>query len=178
MAEPFVGQISLFAGNYAPQGYAFCNGALLNINNYQPLYSLIGTAYGGDGVNTFGLPDMQGRIPVGPGIATGGGQINWQVGQKAGAEQVALSEAQIPSHNHPLQATSEQATVTNPLGNLMAADAGGAADFSFSTGGTAVKPFLPQAVSNTGAGQAHDNVAPFMVLNYIIALTGVYPSRP
>lgn len=177
MADPFVGQISMFAGNYPPKGYAFCNGGLLNINDYQMLYSLLGTAYGGDGVTTFGLPDMRGRVPVGQGTSAGG-QINWTVGMRTGTEQVTLLETQMPPHNHPMQATSELATLNNPEGNLMAADAGGTGDYSFTTDGTAIKPFLPQAVSSTGGDLPHDNVAPFLALNYIIALTGTYPPRP
>jgi microcystin-dependent protein len=176
MSQPYIGQIAIFAGDYAPRGYAFCNGQALPISGNEPLFALIGTTYGGDGVSTFKLPDMQGRVPVGVGVASGGA-LNWTVGLSTGTETVTLTEAQLPTHNHPIQATSEMANSTAPLNNTLAADAGGAEDFSYSTGGTAIKPFLPSSVSPAGGNQAHSNIAPFLVLNYIIATTGVYPTQ-
>lgn len=176
MSAPYVGQISIFAGQFAPVNWAFCDGQSMSITDYQMLYALIGTTYGGNGVTTFNLPDLRGRVPVGIGMATGG-TTNWVAGMSGGSETVALTPAQMPSHNHPLQATSQPATLSTPGGNTLAADAGGTGDFSFTTDTTAITPFLSTAVSSVGANQPHENVAPFMALNYIIALQGIFPSR-
>ncbi len=177
MSNQFIGQISLFAGNYAPQGWAFCNGQSMSIADNQALYALIGVAYGGNGVTTFNLPDLRGRVPVGAGVSTPGGAINWNVGTSQGSENVTLSEAQMPAHNHPMQAASQQADATAPAGNTLAADAGGTGDFSYTADTSAVKPLLAASVLAVGGSQSHANVAPFMALNYIIATTGLFPSR-
>lgn len=176
MSAPYIGQISIFAGQFAPANWAFCNGQAMAISDNQMLYALIGTTYGGDGMTTFKLPDLRGRVPVGIGTATGG-TTNWVAGMSGGSETVALTQAQIPSHNHPLQATSQPATLSTVGGNTLAADVGGTDDFSFTTDTTAIRPFLATAVSSEGANLPHDNVAPFMALNYIIALQGIFPSR-
>jgi microcystin-dependent protein len=183
MAQPYVGQITIFAGQYAPAGYVFCNGQSLSINEYQMLYSLIGTTYGGDGRTTFNVPDLRGRVPVGMGIATGGGTINWAVGASIGTETVTLTTAQMPAHSHTLKAVNQPANSTAPLNNLLAADVGGIDDFSYATptSTSAIKPFLQSAVSSVGGWQGgtlpHDNVAPYMALNYIIATQGLYPEK-
>ncbi|MDD2800286.1 MAG: tail fiber protein [Methylobacter sp.] len=182
MSQPYVGQITIFAGQYAPVGYVFCNGQALNISEYEALFALIGTTYGGDGSTTFKVPDMRGRVPVGAGIASGGGTVNWAVGLSTGTETVALTEAQMPAHNHPIQATSQQANSTAPQNNTLAADASGTDDFSYTTDTTAVKPFLSSSVSAAGGGTlgavaTHTNVAPFLALNYIIATTGIFPTQ-
>ncbi|MDD5058038.1 MAG: tail fiber protein [Sideroxydans sp.] len=176
MSAPYIGQISIFAGNYPPVNWAFCNGQAMSVSEYQMLFALIGTTYGGNGVTTFMLPDLRGRVPVGIGTATGG-TINWVAGMSRGNETVTLTEAQIPPHNHPLQATSQPATLSTPGGNTLAADAGGAGDFSFTDDTSAITPFLSTAVSAEGGSLPHNNVAPFMALNYIIALQGIFPSR-
>jgi microcystin-dependent protein len=177
MSEPYVGQITIFAGQYAPVGYVFCNGQSLSINEYQMLYALIGTTYGGDGVSTFNVPDLRGRVPVGMGIATGGGAINWAVGTSRGTETVTLTTAQMPAHSHTLQAVNQPANSTAPINNLLAADVGGSDDFSYATSTTAIKPLLLSAVSTMGGDVPHDNLAPYMALNYIIATAGIFPSR-
>jgi len=170
MSEPFVGEIRMFAGNFAPRGWAFCDGQLLAVSQNDALFSLLGTIYGGDGRTTFGLPDLRGRIPIhaghGPGLSPR------RLGSKSGAEKVTLTVNQLPSHSHPLQGTSATATSTDPVGN---APAGGSADY-LSPRLTPVA-MAAQAVTATGGSRSHTNLMPFLCVHFIISLVGIYPSR-
>ncbi len=173
MSEPFIGEVRIFAGNFAPRGWAFCNGQLLPIAQNTALFSLLGTTYGGDGRTTMGLPNLQGRAAMHPG--RGPGLTDRRLGQSGGAETVTLTEAQIPAHNHRAQTFGGQGT-TNTPGNTVVVAQGqgrGAAIFSDSTANTGALRIL----DNTGGGQAHNNMQPYLVLNFIIALVGLYPSR-
>jgi len=174
MSEPFLAEIRIFAGNFAPRGWAFCNGQLLPIAQNTGLFSLIGTTYGGDGRTTTALPNLQGRAPMHPG--RGPGLTARRLGEKVGVETVTLSEAQIPSHSH----TARVATVapgTNPPNNTSAITRGaGGTPYQTDTTNNLVD-MASETLSTTGGGQAHTNLQPFLVLNYIIALVGLYPSR-
>jgi microcystin-dependent protein len=171
MTEPFIGEIKLFAGNFAIYGYAFCNGQLLPISQYDALYNLIGTTYGGDGLNTFGLPNLQGCVPVHMGTAPTG--TTYVLGQQAGAATVTLSTNQLPAHNHQLVASLTQGTTSSPSGTALAAGAGIA---MYSEGGTPDEPMATQSTGPAGGSLPHDNMQPYLTLNFIIALQGVYPS--
>jgi microcystin-dependent protein len=172
MSEPFVGEIRMFGGNFAPRGFAFCNGQLLAVASNDALFSLLGTIYGGDGRTTFGLPDLRGRIPIhagaGPGLTPHG------MGDTGGTETNSLSQEQLPDHTHTLVGTTNFASDNSPAGNLPAVTAG--ADI-YSTDGTTVTPMDSQMVGATGSSGAVGNLMPFTCVNFIIALSGVYPSR-
>ncbi|MEM8696425.1 MAG: tail fiber protein [Pseudomonadota bacterium] len=175
MSEPFIAEIRIFAGSFAPRSWAFCDGQLLPISQNTALFSLIGTTYGGDGRTTTALPNMQGRVPMHAG--RGPGLTSRRIGQRGGAEQVTLSEAQMPQHQHTQLAVPRgQLTVGNsldPAGNLLAspqtgnqyADANNLVDMA------------SNSLTNAGGSQPHNNLQPFLVMNFIIALQGLYPSR-
>src|SRR5260370_25259864 len=150
MSSPFIGEIRMFGGNFAPVGWAFCDGALMAIDQNDALFNLIGTTYGGDGQTTFALPDLQSRVPVhvGPG---------YSLGQRAGVEQVTLTASQIPAHTHPGQANSGAATAANPAGNLWAS--GTTTPFS---GQPAASQVQPAPIQTTGGSQPHDHMLPFL----------------
>lgn len=168
MSDPFVGEIRMFAGNFAPRGWSLCDGQLIAINQNTALFSLLGTIYGGDGRTTFGLPDMRGRVPVHQG--SGPGLSPQRLGSRFGAEQVALTTAQLPAHNHPVAASPAAASSPSPQSNVPAV----AEENIYASG-------PPQAMANAiaaaGGSQAHANLAPTTCVNYIIALFGSYPSR-
>lgn len=166
MSGPFVGEIRMFAGNFAPAGWAFCNGALIAIDQNPTLFQLIGTTYGGDGQNNFALPDLQSRVPihVGPGFA---------LGQSGGTETVTLTVSQIPAHSHVPQCNSGNGNATSPLGTVWAQPTTG-------TIYSDVAPSLamdPAAIGASGGSQPHDNMIPFLVVNFILSLFGVFPSQ-
>lgn len=169
MSEPFVAEIRIFAGNFAPRGWAFCNGQLLPVSQNTALFSLVGTTYGGDGRSTFGLPNLQGRAPMHPG--RGPGLTDRRLGERGGAETVTLTEAQIPQHNHPLAGVAEFANQRTIDNNYFAVGS------DMYTGASNLNSMAPQTVPNTGGSQPHNNMQPFLTLNYIIALVGLYPSR-
>ncbi|MEM9022910.1 MAG: tail fiber protein [Bacteroidota bacterium] len=182
--EPLIAQIMLFGGNFAPRGWAFCDGQLLSINSHSALFSLLGTTYGGDGRTTFGLPDLRGRIPVGP--RHGPGLSNYVLGERGGQETHTLTLAELASHNHLVTGgsatmhTSAAAASPSPDGNYLAPDA--AAPPYGTTRGTGV--MASDAISvdsitigNNGGSRPHNNLQPFLALNYIIALVGIFPSR-
>ena len=171
MSDPFVGEIRMFAGNFAPRSYAFCDGQLLAITQNEALFSLFGTTYGGDGRTTFGLPDLRGRIPVHMG--SGAGLSSRPIGQKAGAEQVTLSAIHLPAHTHAFQASTDTASESRPAGNTLA---GNTAVDAYSSSG-ATHPLATASTTPAGDGEAHANVQPFLCIHYIVALFGVYPSR-
>lgn len=171
MSEPFVAEIRIFAGNFAPRGWAFCNGQLLPISQNTALFSLIGTTYGGDGRTTTALPNLQGRAPMHPG--RGPGLTARRLGERGGVDTVTLSEAQMPSHNHTLRADTASGNSRSPENNSLARAAGGLAY----TPSANLVPLNSQALPNTGGSQAHNNLQPFLTINFIIALVGLYPSR-
>jgi len=170
-SEPFVGQIMIFAGNFAPRGWAFCDGQLLAVSQNDALFSLLGTIYGGNGRTTFGLPDLRGRIPIHAG--SGPGLTPRQLGSKGGAERVTLPVNQIPSHTHDLMADSGQGDTSSPGNNVLAYDR---RERQYSSLAPDVN-MAESAVENTGGSQAHENMPPYQALHYCIALFGVYPSR-
>lgn len=169
MAEPFLGEIRIFAGNFAPAGWAFCNGQLLAIVQYEALFTLIGTTYGGDGVTTFALPDLRGRLPLHE--ADGHGLFPYRLGQRGGVESVLLTTAQIPAHTHAAQASSQGGSQTGPGGGVWAASA-----LNQFTTATPSASMNAAAIQNSGSNQSHDNRMPYLPLSFIIALNGIYPT--
>ncbi len=169
MAEPFLAEIKILAFNFAPRGWAFCDGQLLPINQNQSLFSLLFTTYGGDGRTSFALPDLRSRTPIHVGASVG---ANHNLGSKSGEEAHSLSDAEMPTHKHSLNATDLVATLTSPGGNVLAR---GGSNFygDFPT----PSPMGAGSVANQGVGQAHENMMPFLVLNFAIALQGLFPSR-
>ncbi|NOT83719.1 MAG: phage tail protein [Methylococcaceae bacterium] len=173
MADPFIGEIRRFAGNYAPEGWALCQGQLLAVAENDVLYSLIGTTYGGDGVTSFALPDLQGRIPLHQG--SGPGLSPKIIGEAVGAEAVTLMPLQLPQHSHPAVCANTTGNSVNPVGLYWSTDTGGDTK-AYSSATTSLAPMGGDAITSTGGGQAHDNMQPYLVLNYIIAVVGIYPS--
>lgn len=181
MSNPFLGEIRIFAGNFNPRGWAFCAGQLLPIAQNDALYALIGTTFGGDGQVTFGLPDLRGRSVIGQG--QGPSLSSYVVGQMSGSENVTLNSGNLPSHDHVLNAWNSDATTSAAgpsvgLGNPLDAVSGQSSLFYLTTGAGANTPALAaDTIMPSGGNQPHDNMAPSLVLNYIIALEGVFPSR-
>jgi len=173
MGQPYVGEIRMFGGNFAPVGWMFCEGQLLPISEQETLFNLIGTTYGGDGQSTFALPDLRGRVPVHMGTAPAFGTFT--VGQNGGVETVTVTQAQIPQHTHALQASSAVANAATPQSNL--------------TGQAAAKLYHPlpanigpvplngQSVTSTGGTQPHQNMQPYLCVSFIISLFGIFPSQ-
>ncbi|MGX5697341.1 phage tail protein [Agromyces soli] len=165
MSEPFLGEIRRVSFAFAPRGWALCNGQLLPINQNQALFSLLGTVYGGDGRTTFALPDLRGRAPVHPGAGI-------EHGQRAGEEYHTLQAAELPRHTHGARAAASSASALSPQGAHWATTE----QASYSTA-AAASSMSPGALSSVGGGQPHENRPPYLVVNYIIALSGVFPSR-
>jgi len=170
MSEPFLAEVRIVGFNFAPRGWAFCDGQILPINQNQSLYSLLGTTYGGDGRTTFALPDLRGRTPIHVGRSNGGG--DHRLGQKSGEETHTLSANEMPNHDHVAQASSQDGTTPVPTGNVLAqtpsriySDPANLVDLRSGT------------VTNVGGGQAHENMQPYLAVNYCIALQGLFPSR-
>lgn len=168
MAIPYVGEIRMFAGNFSPVGWLFCEGQLLSIAENETLFQLIGTTYGGDGENTFGLPDLRGRIPVHFGDG-------YSMAETFGTETVTLTTAQIPSHSHSFLVSSSNGGVTNPSGSLLARNAATDGYSDDSSGGLVA--LNPNSISSTGGSQPHNNMAPFICVSFIISLYGIYPTQ-
>lgn len=166
--DPFIGQIILVPYNFAPNGWAFCNGQVLPIAQYTALFSLLGTTYGGDGVTNFALPDLRGRVPISSGQAPG--LQNYVLGQKGGEETVTLNTNQTPAHSHSVFANSAHSNSDQPANNFPASSA----HFQTTSDGTTMNPGM---IGKTGSSQAHDNMQPYLGLNYCIALQGIFPSR-
>lgn len=165
MSEPYLGEIRMFAGDYAPENWGLCNGQLLSIADYQALYALLGTTYGGDGIRTFALPDLQGRIPIHQ-------DINHSQGTKTGTETSTLTIDNIPPHSHTPHASSSAATQTAPNGQIWATpDAP-----IYSTTDNPSVPMNRQAISTQGKNQPHENMMPSLTITFIIALQGLYPA--
>ncbi|WP_262249950.1 phage tail protein [Parapedobacter soli] len=178
--EPFLGQIIMVGFNFAPRGWAFCNGQLLSIAQNTALFSLLGTTYGGDGKTTFALPDLRGRCAVGMG--QGPGLSNYSQGEMAGQEHVTLIQNQIPTHTHSLTASSANGTVSDPTNavianNQVTIERGKTVPGSAFNPGPANVAMSPQAIGPAGGSQPHENRQPYIAMNYIIALQGIFPSR-
>ena len=174
MSEPFTAEIRIFAGNFAPRGWAFCDGQLLPIAENTALFSLIGTTYGGDGRTTTALPNLQGRAPMHPG--RGPGLTARRLGERVGVETVTLSEAQIPSHAHTARASTTAGNSNQTVGTntSLGRAVGGQAYLNTSSN---LVDLASATLATTGGGQAHTNLQPFLAINFIIALVGLYPSR-
>lgn len=185
MSEPFIGQIQMFGFNFNPRGWAQCDGQLLPIAQNSALFSLLGTIYGGDGRTTFALPDLRGRVAIHQG--SGPGLTNRTIGSRSGSERVTLNETQIPSHDHVASATSTANAVTPAgnanvaEGNVWANDAGvSSATYSSATANATMGDGAISTevnVQNAGGGQSHENMQPFLTINFCIALVGLFPSR-
>jgi len=176
MSEPFLGEIIMFGGNFAPRGWAFCDGQLLPISQYSALFSILGTTYGGDGRTTFGLPDLRGRLAIGP--RNGPGLSDYRLGEKGGSETNTLGTHQIPSHGHTttLKASSDESTLYDPTNAVLTNS--GARDAEYGPATNLVNMSNASIVSgNTGGGQPVNNLQPLLAVNYIIALQGLYPPR-
>ncbi|WP_400162721.1 phage tail protein [Brevibacillus sp. TJ4] len=169
--DQYVGEIRMFGGNYAPQGWAFCNGQLLSPDQYPALFALIGTTYGGDGVGTFALPDLRGRLPVHMGTNPGTNTA-YSLGQKGGVETVALTQNQLPHHTHVVQASSQAGTSNNPENNVWASG-----QQLFYNGVQSSGITMGSSISATGGAQPHNNIMPFLATNFIIALDGNWPPQ-
>ena len=171
MGQPYVGEIRMFAGNFAPNGWMFCEGQTLAISENDVLFNLIGTTYGGDGMETFNLPNLASRVPIHQG--TGPDGTTYQMGEMAGTEQETLTVQQIPNHSHPLTATGDTGSSTQPAGNVFAQDASlkmyrvQAQDTNMNA----------QAIGPSGGSQPHENLQPFLCINFIISLFGIFPSQ-
>ncbi len=178
MTQPYIGEIRMFGGNFPPSGWAMCDGASVSISENDTLYNLIGTTYGGDGVNTFNLPDMRGRVATHQGSKNG---QTYVMGQMTGVETVTLISQQLPQHTHPMYAAGTAGTVSTPSTTTMLSDQGPT--------GTGINAYLPYDAANTqvaltaasttpvGGNQPHDNMQPYLGINFIISLYGIYPSQ-
>jgi microcystin-dependent protein len=171
MAQPYVGEIRMFAGNFAPAGWMFCEGQLLAISEYDTLFNLIGTTYGGDGQNSFALPDLRGRLPLHQG--TGPSGTTYSLGQSGGVEEVTLTTNQIPAHTHSMLGAAGNGTQSSPQGNVLASStlvrlySGEAADANMAA----------TSITSIGGNQPHSNIQPFLCLDFIISLFGIFPTQ-
>lgn len=175
MSEPFIGEIKIVGFNFAPRGWAFCNGQLLQISQNTALFSILGTTYGGDGRTSFGLPNLQSRSPMHQG--NGPGLTQRRLGEKAGNEDVTLAEAQIGSHSHNWQVADELGNQTSPASNSLAQSPTGRGGYFLYGNDTSTAAMASEVLANTGGGLAHTNTQPVLVVNFVIALMGVFPSR-
>jgi microcystin-dependent protein len=171
--SPFVAEIRIFPFNFAPKGWAFCDGQILPLSQNTALFSLLGTTYGGDGKSNFALPDLQGRAPMHPG--QGPGLSLHDLGETGGSDTVSLLESEIPSHSHGYQASQSDANDQSPQNNLLAAGIGIGA-YAASAGAT-LTGLAPAGIAPAGGSQPHNNLQPYLTLNFCIALQGVYPPR-
>lgn len=172
MSEPFIAEIRIFAGNFAPRGWALCDGQILSITQNTALFSLLGTTYGGNGQSTFGLPDLQGRSPMHPGA--GPGLTPRRLGEADGAAQVALNPQELPTHTHLLAAVTAQGDDDRPAGRVLA-QSGALTPYAASASNTTMAAATLESV---GSGAAHDNMQPWLAVTFIIALVGNFPQRP
>ncbi len=172
--DPFVAEIRIFPFNFAPKGWAWCDGQLLPLSQNTALFSLLGTTYGGDGKSNFALPDMQGNAPMHPG--QGPGLSLHDLGETGGSETVTLLESEIPSHTHALMASSTVSSKPNPAGNAIARVQSGATPYA-TAAGAPLSAFSDQALAPAGGDQPHNNMQPYLTLYFNIALQGVYPPR-
>ena len=166
MAQPYVGEIRMFAGNFAPAGWMFCEGQLLPISENETLFNLIGTTYGGDGQETFGLPDLRGRLPIHQGNGV-------TLAEAGGVEQVTLTVAQLPAHGHPVFAAGAVANDPNPNNNVL----GESSAVSLYQSGNPAAAMAPQSIGAVGGSQPHSNFQPYLCIDFIISLFGIFPSQ-
>ncbi len=171
MPEPYVGEIRMFGGNFAPAGWALCDGQIISIAENDVLFTLIGTTYGGDGEETFALPNLQSRIPIHAGQG-GGISQNYVLGEMGGVESVTLTTQQIPAHTHPAMGTTNAATTRDPVG----AAPGQSVPQAYTNRMTPVTA-SPQAITPAGGSQPHENIQPYLCINFIIALYGIFPQQ-
>jgi microcystin-dependent protein len=172
MADPFVAEIRIFPFNFAPKGWAFCNGQLLPISQNTALFSLLGTTYGGDGKSTFALPNLEGQAPMHPG--QGQGLSLRDLGEMSGVENVTLLVSEMPSHSHAWNASNQDGNDQSPVNELMAGGVGGVSTYAAPS---AIKQFAPNVISIMGGDQPHNNMQPYLTLNFCIAMQGVFPPR-
>lgn len=168
--DPILGSITLFAGNFAPRGWAFCNGQTVAISQNSALFSLLGAEFGGDGITTFCLPDLRGRVPMHAG--TGAGLTPRAVGEKIGTETVRLLSEEMPPHSHDLLVANVAADNDHATGDMLSRSQ------IYTATATPLVPLNPLSISISGGSQPHDNIQPSLCINYIIAMEGIYPSRP
>ncbi|WP_420967464.1 phage tail protein [Bradyrhizobium sp. B120] len=171
MPQPFIGEIKMFAGNFAPAGWQFCDGRLVAISENDALFNLIGTTYGGDGQSTFGLPDLRGRLPVHMGTNAG---TAFTIGEIGGVEQVTLTTQTIPAHTHTMLASQNTGTSSNPQGNVLDQMSGALLLYKEQTPTT---PLSPVVIGPTGGSLPHSNIQPFLCIGFIISLFGIFPSQ-
>jgi microcystin-dependent protein len=174
MSDQFVAEIRIFPFNFPPTGWAFCDGQLMPISQNTALFALLGTTYGGDGKSTFALPDMQGNAPMQPG--QGQGLSLRDLGEMSGVESITLLVSEIPLHTHSLQASNQQADVQEPTPDMVLARPSAAQPFSATTTPAAIMAF--QGLPPAGGGLPHNNMQPYLTLNFCIALQGIFPQRP
>jgi len=168
MSECYLGEIRIFAGNYAPVGWEMCNGQLLSVSQYQALFTLLGTTYGGNGTTTFGLPDLRGRVPIHKGNG-------YTQGMAAGTEEVTLLSSQLPSHTHIPAAQSAVGSADTPNGAVWAASSTNSNIYTNNT--AALEPMAPTSIMPFGGSQPHENMMPYMALSFIIAVVGIFPTQ-
>lgn len=173
--DPFVGEIRMFAGTFAPRGWAFCNGQLMPIAQNTALFSLLGTTYGGDGKTNFALPDLQGRAPLQP--RQGPGLMSYDLGQSGGESNVVLNSTHLPSHSHEAAASSAGGSQSAPQAGLWAS-AGRGRPPLYTDAANGTVAMAGSALSTAGGGQPHNNMQPFLAVSFIIAMQGVFPARP
>jgi microcystin-dependent protein len=170
MSNPYVGEIRMFGGNFAPQGWMFCDGSILAIAQNEVLFQLIGTTYGGDGQTSFALPDLRGRAPLHQG--TGPGLSTRVIGEQGGSETVTVTTSQMPQHTHTLKASSGLSTGAAGAGGVLAASS-----VNIYGSGPPTTPMAVQGISAQGGAQPHENMAPYLAISYIISLFGIFPSQ-
>jgi microcystin-dependent protein len=172
MSDPYIGEIRMFAGSFPPVGWMFCDGQLIPISENDALFILLGTTYGGDGQETFALPNLQSRVPIhagqGPGISQ-----NYQLGESGGVESVTLNTQQIPSHTHPMLASLNTATAQQPASNVI----GKSTSIDMFINAQPSTPLAPSAITPVGGSQPHDNMQPYLTISYIISLFGIFPNQ-
>ncbi len=175
MADPFIGEIRMLGLNFAPVGWQACDGSLLSIAEYSPLFSLIGTTYGGDGQNTFAVPDLRGRLPIHQG--QGPGLSNYVIGQVAGTETVTVAPQQMPAHTHTVIATTSLASTGTPSNTVIPGAVSNDTTYVTDITGLAGIPTAPATVTAAGGSQPHDNTMPTLTVGYCIATAGIFPSQ-
>ena len=173
MSEPFLGEIRVVSFQFAPKGWAFCNGQLLAINQNQAIFAIMGTTYGGNGTTNFALPNLMGRVPTHTGNSVSNSVV---LGQSGGETEHTLTVSELPAHTHPMQAATDFANSSLPAGALPAAKPRGGRDI-YAPGGGPLTALDPAAISAAGSSQPHTNMQPYLALNFIIALQGIFPSR-
>lgn len=175
MSDPFLGEIRMFGGNYAPRGWAFCNGQIMSISQNSPLFAILGVTYGGNGQSTFALPNMQGRTPMHWG--TGAGLSPHSLGEMSGTETVTLLSTQMPAHNHQILAANEEGNNFTPGGNTLAGTTGSGGNANTYFNGSPNTNLNLASMGVAGGNQPHSNMSPYLCVSFIIALQGIFPPR-